>query len=290
MEDDKWVGRELRPGDRDAIGKLLERAPLDESLMVQAAFDRNEAFKGWWYGGLRNGTALEAVMAIDNHTAQIYARTDAAARGMGYELFQQQKRMGPGLQTHRHQLIGELKTISNIWHFVKDLPTRKPISDRTCAMHEATERIDKCPSSRVEFGVAVESDMRVIFDMTAESITEQIQVDPRKVGRDAHWARCERLVQKGLQLIGRDEGRPFFVAELAKQTRDVIMLDKIYVPMQFRSRTRLIAGAMWHAAGLAERLGGRRLFAFTTDLALTEAAVQAGWSNGTTYRWAIALG
>jgi hypothetical protein len=283
MEDDKWIGRELKPGDREQIGKLLERARLPECLFVKAIFDKGEAFKGWWYGGLRNGTELEAVMAIENHKAQIYAHSEAAARGMGYQLYQQQKRMGPSLQTHRHQLVGEMKTISNIWHYVKDLPERKGISDRTCGLLEAQERPEKCPSSRVELVVATESDLRVVFDMTAEALT-------RKVGREAHWARCQNLIERGLQLIAREEGRPFFVAELAKQTKDVIMLDRIHAPTQFRSRPRLLAGAFWHAAALKERLGGRRLFALTTDNALTDGALQAGWTQQATYRWTIALG
>ncbi len=291
MDDDKWTGRELRPGDLEAVGRLLERARLPEAVFVKAAFEKGEAFKGWWYGGLRNGTELEAVMAIENHKAQIYAHSEAAARGLGHELYQAQRRLGTGGgPSHRHQLVGEMKTISNIWHYMKDVPGRKPISDRTCGLLEIRERAEKSPSSRVDFQVAVESDMRVVFDMTAEALTEQIQLDPRKVGRDAHWNRCQGLVQRGLQLIAREEGRPFFVAELARQTRDVILLDRVFVPAQFRSRGRLIAGAFWHAAGLASRIGGRRLFALTTDQSLTDAAQVAGWDQIATYRWAIALG
>ena len=82
MDEDKWTGRELRPGDMDAVGRLLERARLPEAVFVKAAFEKGEAFKGWWYGGLRNGTELEAVMAIENHKAQIYAHSEAAARGL----------------------------------------------------------------------------------------------------------------------------------------------------------------------------------------------------------------
>jgi len=294
MEDDKWIGRELRPGDREHIEALLSRAPLPRSLFVQAAFDKGEAFKGWWYGGLRNGTELEAVMAVEdnnhNRKSALYAHSDAAARGMGYELYIQQKRLGTAVQSHRHQLFGEIKAVSDVWHYLKDRPDRKPISDRTCGLLEAGERPEQAPSSRATLEVATESDLRGVFDMTAEALTEQIQVDPRKVGLDAHWARCQNLVQRGLQLIGREGGRPFFVAELAKQSRKVILLDRIHVPTQFRSRPRLLAGAFWHAAGLVERLGGRRLFALTTDGALTEAASRAGWNSMATYRWAIALG
>jgi hypothetical protein len=293
MDDDRWTVRELKPNELAGVGSLIERGKLADTFLVRAALEKGEAFKGWWYGGLRNGTDLEAVMAVENHKACVYAHSEAAARGMGYELYQQQKRMGSAMQaTHRHQVFGELKTVSNIWHYLKDLPDRKAISDRTCGLLEVdlSGRPEKPPSSRVELSVATEADLRLVFDLTAEAITEQIQLDPRKAGRDAHWARCEAIISRGLQVIAREEGRPFFVAELAKQTRDIILLDRVHVPTQFRSRPRLLAGAFWHAAGFAERIGGRRLFALTTDGALTEASQQAGWRLASTWRWAIALG
>ncbi len=292
MDEDRWTGRELKPTELTGVGALLERGRLADTFLVKGALEKGEAFKGWWYAGLRNGTELEAVMAVENHKAFIYAHSEAAARGMGYELYQQQKRMGSAMQaTHRHQILGEMKTISNIWHYLKDLPDRKAISDRTCGLLEVgSDRAEKSPSSRVELSVATESDLRLVFDMTAEAITEQIQLDPRKAGRDAHWARCESIIARGLQVIAREEGRPFFVAELARQTKDIILLDRVHVPTQFRSRSRLLAGAFWHAAGLVSRIGGRRLFALTTDGALTEAAQQAGWRLASTWRWAIALG
>jgi hypothetical protein len=291
MEDDRWTGRELKAHELSGVAALLERGRLADTLFVKAALDKGDAFKGWWYGGLRNGTSLEAVMAVENHKAHIYAHSDAAARGMGYELYQQQKRIGSAMQaTHRHQLFGELKTVSHIWHYLKDLPDRKAVGDRTCGLLEVGERPEKNPSGRVDLSVATEDDLRLVVDLTAEAITEQTQQDPRKAGREAHVARCEHVIRRGLQVIAREEGRPFFVAELAKQTAEVIVLDRLHVPTQFRSRPRLLAGAFWHAAGLASRIGGRRLFALTSDTAITEAATQAGWRLASTYRWCIALG
>lgn len=290
MENEKWTGRELRAADLPQITSLLEKSKKHESLFVRAALAQGTAYNGWWYGALKNGTDLGAVMAIENHMGAVYARDEAAANGFGQELYIQQKRMGPANQTNRHQVLGESRVMAKIWSHLKDIPFRKLVSDKECELLSCTARFPECPSSRVEVTSATRADERVIVDFTAEATIERIQADPRKLNRDAHLARCQNTIASGRQLIAKEGGRPFFVAEIVSLGPGTVLIDHVYIPPHFRARGRLIAAAFWHAAAHPMITAGQEPLTLTNDSAIAQAAKQAGWVRASGYRWVITVG
>jgi len=287
----KWIGRELRKSDTNALTSLVEAAPRPASLFVKAALARGEDFKGWWYGVWRDGLTLEGVMAVDNHQGSLYADNEEAASGLATEFHGLQKRFGPGGQTHRHQLLGESKTMAIVWPIVKDLPDRKLVFDKGCDLLQAAVDDAPGPSSRVKLDLAQRTDERIIYDFGAELRIEQMGVDPRKVGADAYAQRVIGLIAYGHELIAKekDTGRPFFVAELAPLSDDTMLLTETWVPPHYRTRSKLVAQAFW-AAARHPAVQGKELVYLSSDAAMGTAAKSVGWKRLSGYRWTVTLG
>jgi hypothetical protein len=286
-----WIGRELGKNDTKSLVPLVERAPRAAALFVQAALARGDAFKGWWYGAWRDGQTLEAVMAIDNHQGSIYADNPDAARGFAEQLFGMQKRFGSGGAAHRHQLIGEARTMSVIWPIVRELPGRKLLLDKECDLLQASRDELPAPSSRVTLELAQRADERILYDFTAELRIEQLGFDPRKIGRDAHVQRVSELVAYGRELIAKekDNGRPCFVAELAPLSDTTLLLTDAWVPPHYRTRSKLIAQSFW-AAARHPAVSGKELVFLAADATLATAAKAVGWKRLAGYRWTVTHG
>lgn len=288
-----WIGRELRPADMKApLTNLVENAPRPASLFVKAALARGADFSGWWYGVWRDGLTLEAVMAVDNHQGSIYADNEDAARGLANELYAMQKRLGPTGQAHRHQLIGESKTMMVIWPIMKDIPGRKLLSDKDCdLLVGAPDDGSTAPSSRVTFDLATRADERIVYDFAADLRIDQMGVDPRKIGRETYGQRITDLIVNGRELIAKekDSGRPFFVAELQDLSADTMMLTETWVPPHYRARGKLIAHAFW-AAARHPAVAGKELVYLASDPTLGGAAKAAGWKRMAGYRWSVTHG
>lgn len=291
MKDSTWIGRELRPNDRSALARVVEGAPRPAALFVKAAHARGEDFPGWWFGAWRDGQTLEAVMAVENHQGVIYAQNDEAARGLGQELYASQKRMGPTIQSHRHQLLAESKTMGIIWPIVKDIPGRKLLFDKESELLEGHADDTAAPSSRVTCDTAQRADERVVHDFVAELRIEQLGIDPRKTGRDTHAQRIIDAIAYGRVLIAKekDSARPFFVAELLPLDASTVQLTDVYVPPHYRSRGKLIAQAFW-AAARHPLAAGKELVYLAADSTLSAAAKSAGWKRVAGYRWTATHG
>ncbi|MCC6620494.1 MAG: hypothetical protein IT385_04525 [Deltaproteobacteria bacterium] len=299
MAEGRWFARDVKAQDRAKLTALIEGAHRAESIYIRGALERFLANPDagardpnalWWWGVFRNGTELEAVMAVENHVALVYAANEEAMKTFANELYAMQKRVGQGGGgTHRHQILGESKNIAILWNVMKDLPGRKLVTDRECDLMSGSERAAASPSSRITFDRATRADERTVVDYLAEIRLEQLQIDPRKVNKDAHTQRCMNAIADGRVWLGRekDTGRPFFAAELTPLTSDALLLDQVYVPPHYRSRGKLMGGAFWAAAGIAE---DKELYYLAQDKTLGEAAKSAGWKRRSGYRWVVSLG
>jgi len=297
MSDGRWYARELKAQDRAKLEELVTGAHRGESIYLRGALERLQAEgasrdpnAAWWWGVFRNGTELEAAMSVENHLGLVYGANEEAMKAFASELFAMQKRLGTfGGGTHRHQLLGESRALAVVWNVMKDLPGRKLVSDRECELLSGAERAAASPSTRIVFERATRADERTVVDYLAENRLEQLQLDPRKVNKDAHTQRCMAAVADGRVWLGKekDSGRPFFAAELTPLTKDAVLLDQLYVPPHFRSRGKLVGGAFWAAAALSS---DKEVFCLAHDKTLIEAAKSAGWKRKSGYRWIITLG
>ena len=295
MSDGKWFSRDLKLADRARLVALLDDARRPDAVFVRAALERlsqgeaaaRDPSAMWWWGVFKNASDLEAVMAVENHSACVYSANEDAMKAFANELYGMQRRSGQSAMSaaQRHQWLGESKSMMHFWSVMKDLPNRKVVTDRECDLMTVGERPDASPSSRITLELATKGDERSVSDYTAELRLEQFQIDPRKANREAHATRVAQTIAEGRQLVGKekDTGRPFFVAELAPLTKDSLLLDQVYVPPHYRSRGKLMGGAFWAAAALPQ-LAGKELYYLAPDATLSGAAKSAGWKRVTGYR------
>lgn len=309
MRDANWIGRELRAKDKAKLVELLDAAHRSESLFVKAALARDNRWEAradgdartvptgdsWWFGVFRDGQTLEAVMFIENHQASVYASSEESAKALANEIYATQKRLGPTIQTYRHQITGEAKMMNLIWPIVKEIPGRRLVIDKDCELLQANpQSTTAAPSSRAEVVIAQRSDERAVSDFIAELRIEQLGIDPRKLGRDAHLQRVSDAIGQGRALLAKekDTGRPYFCAELVPLDAVSATLNDVYVPPHYRSRGKLVAQAFWGAARhpLDALGGGHELLHLASDPTFANAAKAAGWKTMTRYRWVVTHG
>lgn len=306
MRDANWIGRELRAKDKAKLGDLLAAAHRWESQYLRAALARDTRWDarvdgearvattdGWWYGLFRDGTSLEAVMYTENHQAQVYAASEESAKAFAAELYAMQKRLGPSIQTYRHQMMGEMKMMNFIWPAIKELPGRRLLLDKECELVRAEAGAIPSPSSRAELVLATKNDERAVSDFFAELRVEQLGVDPRKLGAATHAQRVAEAIGEGRALLARekDTGRPYFCAELAPLDDQTVALSDVYVPAHYRARAKLFAFAFWAAARHLPHSGDARdLVYLSSDPTFANAARAAGWKGVARYRWTVTHG
>ncbi|PIE18905.1 MAG: hypothetical protein CSA66_03505 [Proteobacteria bacterium] len=288
MEDAQYGCRELKPSDHERIARFIRGAPRDATLYLRPVIEDLGSFGGWWFGGLAGGTDLQALLCIDNHAAEIYGSDRDALHAVGAALRKMQE-LSSGAGAHRHQLSGEASSVAPIWQALKSLKGRTLVADRFRRLMAAGEPPDKPPSKRIRLGYATPKDLRTIYELTADRRLELHHLDPRRANPAAHRARCEAAIRDKRQLLGRDGDKPVFVAELKPTPDGRVLLDEVHVPQAFRSRKRLIGGAL-HLARKAPAARDKDLLFFAEDDAMAAAAEMANYELRTTYRHVITVG
>lgn len=302
---ENWTGRELRAKDKAKLTELLQTAHRWESIYLRSAFARDNRWEarvdgearvatqdGWWYGLFRDGTNLEAVMYTENHQAQVFATSEEAAKAFAADVYAVQKRLGPSIQTYRHQMMGEAKMMNFIWPVIKELPGRRLVFDKDCEL-QLSGATEAAPSSRATLTTAQRVDERAVYDFLAELKIEQLGVDPRKLGAAAHAQRVAEAVGEGRAILAKekDTGRPFFCAELVPLDEQTVALTDVYVPPHYRARGKLVAFAYWAAAQKDHPLtAGKDLVHLANDPTFANAARAGGWKQVARYRWSVTHG
>lgn len=279
--------RELQPTDRDAIAIIVDLASRDDALLLKRHFANFEDFPGWWYGTFAAEGGLQAVMAIEGHTGHLYATSDEAAEAMGRAMLRQQQMLG-GRGSTRHELIGPWAAMTAFWRGFKAID-RQLKSDVARVLISSTGSTQS-PSRRVDLSLADEGDLRLVVEFSALLAVEQQGHDPRRTTPDSHKRRCRRAIAEGRQLVAREAGtRPLMVAEVLDLDADAALLEGVFVPLPFRSRKLLVAGALALAAS-SEPVAGRRLLLFAEDELLLVAAERAGFEQLARYRHIVMVG
>lgn len=279
--------RELQPNDRGAIATLLGGASLADGLLIKRQFARFEDSPGWWYGTLTGEGQLQAVMAIEGHSGVLFAASEDAAHAMGKHMLRQQQMMA-GHGSTRHELLGPWQAMTAFWRGFKAID-RQLKSDSARELLRSTAST-KSPSRRVELRLAVEGDLRLVAEFTAMLAVEQQGHDPRRTRPDSHQRRCRNAIVEGRQLVASEAGeRPVMVADVVDVDEQTALLERVFVPLPFRSRKRLVAGALALAAASAP-VAGRRLLVFTDGEQLLAAAELAGFQSVARYRQIVMIG
>jgi len=278
--------RELRAKDLEQIQGLVGRGSIYSTILLRDAVDNFETFPGWWFGSLREGTALESLMSIHDHCAEIYSESTDTVEAMASHLKKTQAYTSAN-KSNRHQIRGVKGTIDPFWKIFRELG-RQLVSDSQSALMASTDG-GGCASKRITMGFARPTDLGLVVEFSAMRILEEKGVDPRRGGAAALSVTCSQAIAEGRVVIGRDGAKPAFIAELRPQTETITLLDNVYVPAAFRTRKRLIGGALFKLK-YAPPARGKELLFFADSPTLKVAAETAGYEEKATYRTVVTVG
>lgn len=126
-------------------------------------------------------------------------------------------------------------------------------------------------------------------ELSGEREAHERHLDPRRAHPGAHRAACEAAIASGRQLVGWEEDKPALIAELRPVDGEAVLVDRMWVPVAYRSRQRLVGGVLYHARQLPA-LAGRAVLLRAGDAGLAEAAKLAGFMPHRTYRHIVLRG
>jgi len=227
--------------DKQKIENFLEMAPRYSTLLMRGAARDAEAFKGWWMGALAAGTNLQALMCVEGTAGNLFGEEDDAIETLAEVMYDRIK-SGPRGPSRAHQLLGPERVIDIYWRIFQKV-NRTVIFDRKRKLFSTTGPVDP-PKPDITIAKAQPNDLKLIYEFSGEQMAEQWKLDPRRAYPDAHKERCRKLIESGHQLVGRDRGRPVFIAELVPVEDRAVMVDRIFVPRPFRVRKKMVASAM----------------------------------------------
>jgi hypothetical protein len=278
--------RELREKDRPKIRALVEGASIYSTILMRDAVANFPTFPGWWYGSLRDGTELESLMCIHDHAAEMISTSRGTVEAMALHMKKTQAYI-IAQQSHRHQIRGPRSTIDPFWRIFKELG-RQVVGDMTSYLMGSTDA-GACASKRIAVGFGREADVGIVTEFAALKTLEEKGVDPRRSGGGGLQAQCARAIGEGRIVIGREGAKPAFVAELRPINDDIVLLANAYVPAAFRTRKRLIGGALFKLK-FAPPVRDKELLFFADSPTLREAAKTAGYEEREVYRTVATLG
>jgi hypothetical protein len=278
----RFGSREIRKDGFGAIRAFVANAPRYGTLLMRRAVATIDTWKGWWWGAFdKTDNELRALACIEGTVVNLHGEPDALRAMAEIMLAQQRTRVAVRGQTH--QLIGNRPSVSAYWDIFKNMPKRQVLYDRIRNLM-ATKGPGENPKPSLIVTKATSDDLKVVSAFTAEYMTEVYGVDPIRTGRQAHEDRCRKAISEGRQLIGRDGGKPVFVAEMSFPDDDLVMLDRLHVPKPFRRR-KLTAAGLVEAACHALVKGEECLFfADRESKSLLTGAEIAGYEVRSEYR------
>lgn len=281
--------RELSESDAPRVERALANARVDDTLQLRRFAADPGGFGGWWYGCLDDDDAVRAVMAVQGHSGTLFGSDPEAVEAMATRMLATQRHRGGGTP-HRHELFGPRHTLDPFWRIFQDIG-RKVVHDAEVTLHGADTPLPPV-SKRASVTIATPADERIVTEFIAESVVTAGAPDPRRTAAAAHAEHCRRLIAEGRVLIGWEAGkRPVFLGETGVVPGDpeVIWLERVFVPLPFRSRTRLIGGALAACTTVGEG-AGRPIRFFAEHEPLRLAAQRAGFTASAAYRLVQMIG
>lgn len=278
--------RELRDKDLPQLTELVKNASVYSTVRLRDSVRDFGTFPGWWFGSLRDGTELESFMAIHDHSAEMYTTTTDAVEAMAVHLKKTQAYTAANT-SHRHQIRGVRGVIDPFWKIFKDLG-RQLVSDVESSLMASTAA-GTCASKRIAMGFAKPEDLGTLVEFSALRLLEEKGTDPRRQGLGVLAERCRGLIAEGRVVVGREAGKPVFLAVLRPVSASIVLLDEVYIPAAFRTRKRLIGGALYKLK-FAPPVRERELLFFADSEALRVAAQTAGYEEKAAYRTIVTVG
>lgn len=278
--------RELAKSEFKEVQDFLRDAPRYPTLLMRRAAAFPDEFKGGWYAALMD-RRVEALCCMESGTTIMYGSNNEAIRTMAQRMLSVQRKR-PRTASGTHQIIGEEIGLGQFWDIFQHLG-RTVVLDRRRDLLSVQDP-DKPAKSTLVVGPAKPADFKLVYEFSADQTVDQWGWDPRRISPEAHKNRVTAVMEEGRQLIGRDAGRPVFLAERTSIEDETVLLERVYIPRPFR-RQKLLSSALLAAARFA--LGKAKevvFFADQNDAAMKKALALTNFEAKCIYRVLILRG
>lgn len=276
--------REVHPDDRDAVLDLLEqRGSLYETLLQRAPAHNMSDFSGWWFGAFHSGT-IHALACIEGRAYTIYGDDGRAIEALGRDMHYLSH--SGAARTGTQQILAEESVMQHFQVFFT--MTRKRVAKDSLRLLLSADSSAELSRPGFRLSVATPDDLQVVSAFNAELAMDNFSSDPRRSDRAGHEARCLTQIQAGNTLVGRDKGKPVFLAELVAQPEGRVFLDRVYMPRALQRR-KIIAAALNEATRIALERDHREvlLFADVDHAAMQKALPLTHFQTRCTYRLVV---
>lgn len=278
--------RELRDSDKEQVEAFLGRSDPYATLLLRDAVLGFDDYPGWWFGGLREGRTLQSVMAIEDRRAIMASDDVPCLEAMATYLKRDQAYITTA-ERHRHTILGPTETIDPFWKIFRELD-RQLVSDTTQTLMASTSA-GECPTKRLAMSFARKQDLGLVAEFEAMRLLEERGRDPRRGAGGPHIQPCAEAIEAQRVVIGREGGKPVFIAELRDMGPGKVLLARAFIPAAFRTRKRLVGGALFKLK-FAPPSREKEVLFFAQGAEMRAAAERAGYVAKMTYRKIVTLG
>lgn len=284
MTADSWTCRELSATDLDGVRVLIASAPPHRSMHFHGALADPAAAGRWWFAAIGAG-GIGAAAAIQGTRAHLYGDDDSAVRAMAAAMLRSQQ-LQASREAHRHVLYGPSDVIATFWTTFSAVG-RQVVADRLLTLMLGDG--DGKGSDKVSLTVATDDDVALCVRFLGEYAAEVLGSDPRKARPRAFEAEVVGAIAEGRLLVGSEGGRAMFVADAVTVDERIAELQRVYVPLAYRSRKLLVGGALFAARSVGPG-DGRLIRLFADSEAIELAATRAGFRPVAAWREIAMLG
>lgn len=271
-----------------AIESFVQRRPLYQTLKLRLAVAQGVDFDGWWYGAVRDGE-VEALMAISGHTATFHSAEGDASEALAARLLGDQKH-NRSPETRRHQIMGDHRSMARFWPTFRAVDRQVTTDENWSLMGGGgTDGPLESISKRMKLRAATMENHQLVYEFSAELSLERDGVDPRRSYPQAHAEAITAKIASGRQMVGFEKEKPVLIGEFADVGPNMVQLQEVWVPLAFRTRKRLVGGALAQATALPEN-AGKEVLVMANSKTMVAAAERAGFEPRAQYRYISMLG
>ncbi len=223
---------DLQDKDEEKLRQLIEKSGKYEALEMKQAL--SNGFSGWWFGTFENDQII-SVAYITKQFVYLYGREREPMLHLGKSLARSQ---GKRSSDATHSVFGPNDLVMSFWQGFQ-MTDKTVLTDKKLNLCELTSIACK-QNDAYTVRAAVKKDLPLVFEFYGEALIEELGMDVRRMGKEAHEKNCLELIESGSIYLGYHRGKPAFIAQTS-ETPVGIFLDHAHFPVAMR-RPKVMRG------------------------------------------------
>lgn len=232
MIEKQYQCQDFGPKEYEYLKEMLDATRPYEALEMKQAL--TPEVEGWWNGVLDNKKVL-AVALITPQRIFMTGTDMAAVLHLGESMT---RSLGKRSTGKIYSVFGPDDVVMSFLQGYKGCNC-KQIGDIKLNIYELKSLAYKL-NDAYTVRPAVKKDLPLVFDFYGEALIDELDMDIRKLAKDAHEANCAKLIESGDIFLGHHRGKPAFIAKITKSEIGYF-LDQAFFPVAMR-RPKVVRG------------------------------------------------